>query len=532
MAEMKWHDWGPVREHLRTWGASLLRGRRYTVTVDPRSVRTGVCHFTHRAIKVNPEGFGLTDAEQYGCAKALLAHEAGHAWHTDEGALGGDDTGTHDKRSRTILDRLVNILEDERVERCMMNHFVLCRRLFGLLGDVAYRDSHPLPSDDDPRAVIGACLLWRWAHDRAEQDQAKIQDALSGANLALWDQVSPLVEEAWVAQSTLQVVAFAREILAILAIPEDDPETPDWLKELLDLLGQLVGQRGPGDGVEEGLPVPLPVPGDGGEHGAPDSGELGDELGDLLGFLRRQGGTGGGELPIEPAPYLELQGRCRPWADQLVAAMQVPEPEVEPDFGSRGRVQIRAAIRDPMAPMREPVDTGREVPRAAFEILQDRSGSMSPIIRYSQEGLMTVHLALSQLGIPHAITAFEGCVVVKEYGDTTPMPRALIAGLTARTGTTVGPTLLLRGEVLLARLELIKLLLIIHDGFPFDPEVIEGWIGNHPQVFTVGVYLGDDAEDIAAMTELFGRQRLIACLPLEFPARLAQFVRGITPRGH
>jgi hypothetical protein len=182
--------------------------------------------------------------------------------------------------------------------------------------------------------------------------------------------------------------------------------------------------------------------------------------------------------------------------------------------------------------MREPVDTGREVPRAAFEILQDRSGSMSPIIRYSQEGLMTVHLALSQLGIPHAITAFEGCVVVKEYGDTTPMPRALIAGLTASTGTTVGPTLLLRGEVLLARLEPIKLLLIIHDGFPFDPEVIEGWIGNHPQVFAVGVYLGDDAEDIAAMTELFGRHRLIACLPMEFPARLAQFVRGITPRGH
>jgi hypothetical protein len=83
MGEMKWHDWGPVREHLRTWGASLLRGRRYTVTVDPRSTRTGVCDFTHRAIKVNPEGFGLTDAEQYGCAKALLAHEAGHAWHTD-----------------------------------------------------------------------------------------------------------------------------------------------------------------------------------------------------------------------------------------------------------------------------------------------------------------------------------------------------------------------------------------------------------------------------------------------------------------
>jgi hypothetical protein len=215
-----------------------------------------------------------------------------------------------------------------------------------------------------------------------------------------------------------------------------------------------------------------------------------------------------------------------------VAALQVPQADVEPGFGPHGRVQIRAAIRDPMAPMREPVETGTEVPRAALEILQDRSGSMSPIIRYSQEGLMTVHLALGELGIPHAITAFEGCVVVREYGDTTPMPRALIAGLTATTGTTVGPTLLRRGEVLLARAEAIKVMLIIHDGFPFDPEVIKGWIGSHPQVFTVGVYLGDDAEDIAAMTELLGRHKLIACLPMEFPARLAQFVRGITLRGY
>jgi hypothetical protein len=183
-------------------------------------------------------------------------------------------------------------------------------------------------------------------------------------------------------------------------------------------------------------------------------------------------------------------------------------------------------------PMREQVDSRPEVPQAAFEILQDRSGSMSRIIRYSQEGLMTVHVALSELDIPHAITAFEGCAVIREYGDTTPMPRALIAGLAASTGTTVGPTLIARGDVLLARREPIKVMLIIHDGFPFDSQAIEEWMRSHPGVFIVGVYLGDDAEDVAAMMELFGSTRLIACLPEELPARLAQFIRGITPRRH
>jgi len=145
---------------------------------------------------------------------------------------------------------------------------------------------------------------------------------------------------------------------------------------------------------------------------------------------------------------------------------------------------------------------------------------------------MTVHLALSELDIPHAVTAFEGCVVIREYGDTTPMPGALIAALAASTGTTVGPSLVARGDVLLARRESIKVMLIIHDGFPFDPDAIQRWIGGHPQVLTVGVYLGDDAEDVAAMTELFGRNRLIACLPEELPARLAQFIWGITPHRH
>jgi hypothetical protein len=345
------------------------------------------------------------------------------------------------------------------------------------------------------------------------------------------------VEEAWVACGTVQVVDMAREILVILDISEDDPDMPPWLKELLGLLGQLLGRRKPGDGVQEGTPLPLPVPEEGDDDSddvdpPPDSAQFGDEMGEMLGFLRRQAGQGGGELPIQPAPYLELETRCRPWAKQLVAQLRIPRPEVETIFGQRGRVQIRAAIRDVANPMREQVDSRPEVPRAAFEILQDRSGSMSRIIRYSQEGLMTVHLALSELDIPHAVTAFEGCVVIREYGNTTPMPRALIAGLAASTGTTVGPTLVARGDALLARREPVKVLLIIHDGFPFDPDVIQRWIRGHPQVFTLGVYLGDDAEDVAAMTELFGRNRLIACLPEELPAKLAQFIRGITPHRH
>jgi hypothetical protein len=42
---------------------------------------------------------------------------------------------------------------------------------------------------------------------------------------------------------------------------------------------------------------------------------------------------------------------------------------------------------------------------------------------------MAIHLALEELALPHRIAAFEGSVVLKDFGDASPVPRALIAGL-------------------------------------------------------------------------------------------------------
>jgi hypothetical protein len=54
-----------------------------------------------------------------------------------------------------------------------------------------------------------------------------------------------------------------------------------------------------------------------------------------------------------------------------------------------------------------------------------------------QQGLMAIHLALEELELPHRIAAFEGNVELKDFGelsradfgDMSPVPRALIVGL-------------------------------------------------------------------------------------------------------
>jgi hypothetical protein len=43
-----------------------------------------------------------------------------------------------------------------------------------------------------------------------------------------------------------------------------------------------------------------------------------------------------------------------------------------------------------------------------------------------QQGLMAIHLALQELALPHRIAAFEGNVVLKDFGGTAPMPGAHI----------------------------------------------------------------------------------------------------------
>jgi hypothetical protein len=89
----------------------------------------------------------------------------------------------------------------------------------------------------------------------------------------------------------------------------------------------------------------------------------------------------------------------------------------------------------------------------------DRSGSINSMLKPLQQGLMAVHLALQELALPHRIAAFEGNVLVKGFGDASPVPRALIAGLQGTTCSQVMPTLEPMFEALRARPEEVKVLL-------------------------------------------------------------------------
>lgn len=145
--------------------------------------------------------------------RGLIAHEAGHVRFSCV------------KPSEPRLGHLWNILEDGRIERLMARAHehasVPLQDAFDLMGDHMLldglqqcREQGVSPEDC---SLVWWSLAWRWAHDHPLfNDRPKSP---------LWEQVRPLVEAAWVADTSEDVIEIARQILTIIgeeAAPEPE----------------------------------------------------------------------------------------------------------------------------------------------------------------------------------------------------------------------------------------------------------------------------------------------------------------------
>jgi hypothetical protein len=164
----------------------------------------------------------------------------------------------------------------------------------------------------------------------------------------------------------------------------------------------------------------------------------------------------------------------------------------------------------------------------------DRSGSINTMLKPLQRGLMAIHLALEELALPHRIAAFEGNALLKDFDDTSPVPRALIAGLQGATTSRVMPTLEPTFEALMTRPEEVKVLLLLHDGLAHDPGELASWARQArclPGCFFWGIYLGKNPQEEAAMRGLLRSDWLIACPPGELPLKFGNVLRAFRPVG-
>jgi hypothetical protein len=507
-----WWFFREAQTRLSKWCLALLRGKRYTIRLAAEG--TGYHDAHNQVIQANPQLFPEEEPEvQFRLTQGILAHEAGHAWFTS----------AWPEQSEGRLQEATNILEDERIERAITILYPGIQPAIQLLGDHMLARQKRLPWMPARDQAYACCLVWRWASDRI--GEAAMLDLLGIGEEAkrLWSEVKSLVEQAWTAHDTHQVIALARQVLRRLGI---DPKTSP-LRLIPLPAGNIPLRR-----ADKPLPFPA-APAQGEQPGLGKSEAIGS---DQPLFEDRYS---------EPAPYVELEDRSRPIARQLVEALRLPTPDTRPEpHESLGRYSFRQEVRTPETPHLLAQSIAEDPRDLALYLLVDRSGSMRDCDTQVRLALMSLYLAAVELEIPTGLAFFgahsdadrervlEAAPLSVRSSETV---KALIAGFTGRTHYEFLDWGLKLAETALQSCpQRRKFIVVLHDGDP----VYEGAEGNdltlshthirrleRAGITIIGIYLGDDADLMVKLKRLF--PHLIISSNNDLPDKLGNLLRSL-----
>jgi hypothetical protein len=504
-----WWIWRSVQTRLIKWTLLLLGGRKYAVELTTE-IDTGAHYPDLKRIEVNPEMFARESVDvQFRATQGLLLHEVGHAKYTD----------AWPEQQDNVLCELVNVLEDQRIERAMSIAFPGATPALTLLGDLVYRDLRGGEVKPEFKA-FQACLAWRWAHTRSsEREMLKRLNMLKDeAACAHWTKIKPLVEAAWSAPDTGEVICLARDILKLLGIPESLP--PRRLKGVS--ANGVPAKRADGDPASA-LPVGPEIDGPG-LDGAPHE--------------TKEHHSGTGRSWNRPQPYLALEDAARPLAQRIVEVLHESRPNTRPRADAvSGRYLYRLEQRDWERPFLKRADLGRAPRSLALHLLIDWSSSMRSSAGAVRLALMALHLAAAQLAIPHAITFFgagrdaaphERLETIVSFHERGEWPKALIAGYEPSAGNEY---LFAALDEALARLherpERDLITLVCTDGQPvwsgregrdWDLSLARVAQAERQGIKVIGLFLGEGEEDLRKIQRLF--PRLIVTTPERLPEKL------------
>jgi hypothetical protein len=206
--------------------------------------------------------------------------------------------GWPERPEQQALRWIVNILEDERIERAICIYYPGVTPAIRLLGDLTYAHQSNLGRLPPAEQALGCCLAWRWAHDRSDENEMLARLDISATSQGLWTKVRLLVETAWSAADTAAVIQLGGQILERLSLPPG--------RILPAILSEATGndvQCGP-----SGCALPFPA----------------EACGQAQPGLGTDPGKGGAEIDAEetpgedvfsaPAPYTAQEDAARPLA--------------------------------------------------------------------------------------------------------------------------------------------------------------------------------------------------------------------------
>lgn len=571
---MRWWEWARAVAALTTWVRTLI-GNDRPYTIEFRTGKGSYVEATSKRLVVDPtmvDGWGgarllpfrwrrwtlrTLEQLQWHAARALARHEAAHILFTESWPVRGMTHG-----------RLMNALEDGRIERLLGSIYPWCWHDFLPLGQLASRaTAAAIPAGaHGANRILPLCLLHRWDVLRPKSSPSLIAFT-NDEDRNLWEgQIRPLVEEAWRAPTCARVGEIAAEILKLLGLSERDST----------MAGAIVIVTGADDGF-----LPGGAERDGGDavlaivlgeaDGPPGESSLDDAdespPGPDAGLI---------DESLWPQPYTAIEGEVIGDARRLSRELSPPTPNIDVRASDAfGRFSTRQHVRTQgELPLLRQRDEAPDPSGLAVMLLIDRTGSMGnapgqetpdgpsePGSFFNAEGRMVYArragmlieraCALAQPPIPLAI-GYAGDRVWRQrpgWGDgkkrrpspiawikrfdTPPQaetPRALLAGMYGDSGNeAVSQSLRLAAAELASRPEPTKLILYIHDGRPTDesPEAAAATVqavrrqGYH----VVGLFVGNQA-DYKLLSGIFGADHTVGIEELrKLPERLGLLVR-------
>lgn len=509
-----WYEWRNIRNKLIIFGRAVQGVSPYRVLVEPDRAKcpSGYCNFSRREIATNPSLFpDLIPKDRFHLTRAILVHEAGHRRFTTPNKLS------------PLVHQVANILEDERVERQMCEEFAGVRWLVRRLSHALYEDSKPLDEKSDSSGeVVAYFLQLRWA----KRLGLPIKGGLSIKNRELWQKVEPLVYESWQAETSQIVDRNAGEIVRTLGLKEF--EIPEWVKDILDKLGSIEGERAEGDEAEKVR---------GGTYRDRSAEESNEEPkpfdGEVPPNERREGK---GREAIEPKPYIELEEKVKPLVEELIDELAWEEKPKRYEAAERGgRLSIRDYLRDKTHPFLAEEEQGKAPPTLALKMIVDHSTSLNHSsgskmrIESIAEAVMTVHLVCLELRIPHEVLVTPQALKLADL-DSGERGKALIAGLVPALCGYEDMGLAIQNHALpmVNYPQDIKLVLCLTDGACNDAELGKKvCLALRGRVEVIGILLDPDEETKAYMADMFGQDRVIACRSEELPQKLGNILRAI-----
>jgi len=508
-----WYEWRNIRNRLVVFGRALQGVSPYRVLIEPDYARcpSGYCNFSKREIAANPSlFFSELPKDQYHLTKAILVHEAGHRRFT-----------TPHKVS-PLVHLVSNILEDERIERQMCMEFAGVRWLIRRLSQQMYEESNSVEVESDsPGQVVSYFLQLRWANRIGQP----VKGGLSPKNQELWQKVEPLVYEAWEAETSEVVDRKAQEIVDILGFKEF--EIPWWIKDILDKLGSVEGERTEEDKAEKVTGGTFQAKSEESEK------EPRPFDGDIPPNDKREGKV---HEAIEPKPYIELEERVKPLVQELIDELAWDEKPVKPEPVERGgRLSLREYRRDKNRPFLAEEEQTKAPATIALKVIVDhstslnyRSGSKTRMESIA-EAVMTVHLVCIELKIPHEVLVTPQALKIADT-DSNERGKALVAGLVpALCGyEDMGLALKTYAVPMKSCPQDVKMVLCLTDGACNDAtlgkEICRSLRG---RVEVIGVLLDPDDATKGLVADMFGQDRIIACRSGELPKKLGNILRAI-----